>query len=198
MSLFGGEGVKALRLFYISSLAMVLIVFSLGGNPAFASATHSANITLLKNREYPDALLRCVREARKNILLAYYLFKTTPSSFRNQPGRIFEELVNARRRGVAVTVILEASDDPDDPLNSANRQTGAFLAAKGIRVLFDSPRTKTHLKVALIDGRYVFLGSHNLTQSALKYNNEVSVLVDSPEVAAEMKTYLHSLAAGVP
>jgi phosphatidylserine/phosphatidylglycerophosphate/cardiolipin synthase-like enzyme len=195
MSIFCRVGVKASRLFIISSLATVLAVISLGVNPASASGTHPANITLLKNREYPDALLTSIRQARKSVLLAYYLFKTTPSSTPDQPGRIAEELAKVRHRGVAVTVILEVSDDPDDPLNSVNRKTGAFLEARDIRVLFDSPRTKTHLKVALIDGRYVFLGSHNLTQSALKYNNEVSVLVDSPEVAAEMNSYLDSLGA---
>jgi phosphatidylserine/phosphatidylglycerophosphate/cardiolipin synthase-like enzyme len=198
MSIFCRVGVKASRLFIISSLATVLAVISLGVNPASASGTHPANITLLKNREYPDALLTSIRQARKSVLLAYYLFKTTPSSTPDQPGRIAEELAKVRHRGVAVTVILEVSDDPDDPLNSVNRKTGAFLEARDIRVLFDSPRTKTHLKVALIDGRYVFLGSHNLTQSALKYNNEVSVLVDSPEIAAEMNSFLHTLGAGVP
>jgi phosphatidylserine/phosphatidylglycerophosphate/cardiolipin synthase-like enzyme len=42
----------------------------------------------------------------------------------------------------------------------------------------------------VIDKRYIFLGSHNLTQGALKYNNELSVLIDSPEMAAEVRAYL--------
>ena len=192
------ESFKASRLFAFLSLATTVALLLCTVSPAFASGTHKANVTLLKNREYPDALLKNIREARKSLLLAYYLFKTTPASILNQPGRIAEELAKARHRGVAVTVILEVSDDPDDPLNLENRKTGAFLAEKGIKVLFDSPRTKTHLKVALIDDRYVLLGSHNLTQSALKYNNEVSVLLDSPEMAAEMKTYLNRLGAGLP
>ena len=45
----------------------------------------------------------------------------------------------------------------------------------------------------MIDGRYVYLGSHNLTQAALKHNNELSVLLDSPEVAAEVGAYLERL-----
>ena len=51
----------------------------------------------------------------------------------------------------------------------------------------------THLKVTVIDGRYVYLGSHNLTEGALRYNNELSVLIDSPEIAAETLTYLNQL-----
>ncbi len=188
---------KSSRIFKITSIALLFILFCSGGNPLFASGTYTARVTLLKKQEYLDALLKSIRGARKNILFTYYLFKTTPSS-RNQPDRIAEELVKAGKRGVDVTVILEISDDPDDPLNGENRQTASFLSRKGIRVLFDSPRTKTHLKVALIDDRYVFLGSHNLTQSALQYNNEVSVLVDSPEMASEMKSYLNRLGANQP
>jgi phosphatidylserine/phosphatidylglycerophosphate/cardiolipin synthase-like enzyme len=38
-----------------------------------------------------------------------------------------------------------------------------------------------------------YLGSHNLTQSALRHNNALSVLVDSPELVAEVNTYLERL-----
>ena len=34
---------------------------------------------------------------------------------------------------------------------------------------------------------------HNLTQSALKYNNEMSVMIESPQVAAEALEYIKSL-----
>jgi len=45
----------------------------------------------------------------------------------------------------------------------------------------------------VIDRRYIYIGSHNLTQSALKYNKELSVLIDSPELAGEMTAYLNGL-----
>ncbi|NTW77347.1 MAG: hypothetical protein HGB33_06165, partial [Syntrophaceae bacterium] len=41
-----------------------------------------------------------------------------------------------------------------------------------------------------IDQRLVLLGSHNLTQSALKYNNEMSLLIDRPDLAKEARTYM--------
>lgn len=58
---------------------------------------------------------------------------------------------------------------------------------------FDSLRKTTHTKVVVIDGRYVYLGSHNLTHSALTRNNELSVLLDSPETAREITGYLGQL-----
>ena len=45
----------------------------------------------------------------------------------------------------------------------------------------------------VIDGRYVYIGSHNFTQSALKYNHELSVMIDSPELSAEVTSYLNNL-----
>jgi phosphatidylserine/phosphatidylglycerophosphate/cardiolipin synthase-like enzyme len=63
----------------------------------------------------------------------------------------------------------------------------------GIKVVFDSPRTTNHTKVAVIDRRYVIMGSHNLTNSALKYNHEISVLIESPDMAEDTLRYIDML-----
>ena len=57
----------------------------------------------------------------------------------------------------------------------------------------DGPDRTTHAKMVIIDRRYLFIGSHNLTQSALKYNHEVSVRIDSPLLAEEALRYMKSL-----
>jgi phosphatidylserine/phosphatidylglycerophosphate/cardiolipin synthase-like enzyme len=67
------------------------------------------------------------------------------------------------------------------------------MSEAGIKVRFDAPKTTTHVKALVIDGRYVYMGSHNLTQSALKYNNELSIMIDSAELAAEVTAYLNNL-----
>jgi phosphatidylserine/phosphatidylglycerophosphate/cardiolipin synthase-like enzyme len=157
--------------------------------PAKAWERGTATATLLKNCEYGDTLLRGVREARSSILVSCYLFKITDFPG-NIPRRIAGELVEARRRGVAVTVILEQSPEADDPLNRANRTTATLLSRNGVNVRFDSLHKTTHVKAVVIDGRYVYLGSHNLTHSALTRNNELSVLLDSPETAREVMSYL--------
>ena len=147
---------------------------------------------LLPNREYGDALLQGVRNSHSTIICSYFLFKISGAR-KNMPRRIAEELVRARRRGVAVTVILERDNGRAGGVTEDNRETAAFLAAGGVKVFFDSPSVVTHAKCAVIDGRYVFLGSHNLSQAALLHNNELSVLIDSPEMAAEVTSYLDRL-----
>ena len=91
---------------------------------------------------------------------------------------------------MAVTVILEKGKSARDKLSAENRNTADLLTRNGVNVYFADPGVTTHNKIVVIDKRYIFLGSHNLTQGALKYNNELSVLIDSPEMAAEVRTYL--------
>jgi phosphatidylserine/phosphatidylglycerophosphate/cardiolipin synthase-like enzyme len=152
----------------------------------------AARVTLLKNRDYAVAFLAGIGDARSSIVISTYLFKVADTGD-SLPRRIVEELIRARKRGVAVTVILESSADKTDSLNRENHHTADILARGGVKVFFDSPRITSHAKVAVIDGRYVYLGSHNLTQAALVRNNELSVLVDSPAMAAEIRAYLDRL-----
>lgn len=149
-------------------------------------------MTLLKNRQYQDVLLTGIRAARTSVVGCFYLFKATDSDG-NIPRRIVDELLAARRRGVDVTVILERNRKQNDDLNRNNLHTAALLSRGGVKVFFDSPRITTHAKVVVIDRRYLYLGSHNLTQSALTHNNELSVMIDSPPLAGEVLSYLQRL-----
>lgn len=177
----------------ISALLLAAILIS---EPATA-ASHAAQTTLLRNREFAEALTEGIRDARKSVYLSFFLFKAT-SARNNLPRQIAEELIRAQKRGVNVTVLLERpskerSPAGGDSLYNDNRQTADLLSRGGVRVFFDSPSITTHTKVAVIDGHLVFIGSHNLSQSALQHNNELSVLLDSPELAAEVKAYLDRL-----
>lgn len=172
------------------TLLMALLSGIVSGPCYPASAeSHEAAVTLLKDSEFVGALLTSIRTARKNIVCSYYLFVVHGKS---ESETVLEELVRARRRGVMVRVILEKTRQKDR-LNEENLHTAALLARGGIKVFFDDPDVVTHLKVTVIDSRYVFLGSHNLTVGALRYNNELSVLIDSPEIASETLTYLNQL-----
>ena len=158
---------------------------------AGAGVTTTARITLLRNQEYPAALLDGIRNAQSSILFSFYLFKVSDTRG-NLPGKVVDELVAARRRGVDVTVYLEKKRGKD-PLMTDNRRTAEALNRGGVKVFFDSPNVTSHAKVVVIDSRFVFLGSHNMTQGALRHNNELSVLIDSYELAAEVRSYLDRL-----
>jgi phosphatidylserine/phosphatidylglycerophosphate/cardiolipin synthase-like enzyme len=163
------------------------LLFMVG--PVHAGTSYKTTTTLLRNQEYAEALFNRIGTARESIVCSFYLFKITETR-NNQPRRIAEELIRARKRGVAVTVILEKGKSAQDRLYSDNRNTADLLTRSGVNVYFADPGVTTHNKIVVIDKRYIFLGSHNLTQGALKYNNELSVLIDSPEMAADVRTFL--------
>ena len=189
---FRADTVRPMKRVHLVIPVLVAAIFSVAPAPLHAGTSHTGTVLILKNREYGEALVQGIRTARTSISCAFYLFKISGSR-NSQTLMIADELIRARKRGVAVTVILEIDSGTKDRLSEENRQTADYLSRGGVKVSFDSPTVVTHAKVVVIDGRYVYLGSHNLTQSALRHNNELSVRIDSPELAAEVAAYLERL-----
>lgn len=149
-------------------------------------------ITILEDRRYFDVLLNKINTAKKDILISMYIFKTTGRK-ESTANKIKEALIKAAKRGVHVKVLLELEGGRSSTLNKENRHTADGLTKGGVKVYFDSPRQRTHVKAVVIDNRYTFIGSHNLTTSALGYNNELSLMMDSAEVARETARYVEEI-----
>ncbi|MBU5635967.1 phospholipase [Geomonas sp. Red69] len=153
--------------------------------PALSSP---AQATLLADASYSGALKERIRGAQRRIICAFYLFKATDRRG-NLPAAIAQDLAQARARGVEVTVILEG----EDSVGRDNRAAAGYLARKGVRVRFTRDRRTTHAKAVVIDDRFVIIGSHNLSHAALTRNRELSVLLDAPELAAQVTRYLEGI-----
>ena len=67
-----------------------------------------------------------------------------------------EALIDARRRGVDVRVLLDAGDSPFDPLDR-NRAAVEALARGGVDVAYVDGKI-LHAKVLVVDRRTVILG----------------------------------------
>jgi phosphatidylserine/phosphatidylglycerophosphate/cardiolipin synthase-like enzyme len=161
---------------------------------AVASPQAVVEAKLLLDRDYFTALLDGVDRARAEIFLSAYLFRTIEHA-KGYPESVLKSLVAAVRRGVRVDVILERNQGADD-LNRNNDETAKTLKKGGIRVCMDAPDRVTHTKLVVIDRRYLLIGSHNLTQAALKYNHEASVWINSVPLAEEVLSYMKSLCPG--
>jgi phosphatidylserine/phosphatidylglycerophosphate/cardiolipin synthase-like enzyme len=156
---------------------------------AISSDQSGCPAILLTNEDYFPALLMAIDEAQSEIFMSIFSFKTGVHK-NSYPDRILGHLAKAVKRGVKVTVILETTGGRLDELNIQNRQTGKLLEETGVKVYFDSPRKTTHTKLVVIDERLIILGSHNLTQSALKHNNEISILLERPDLAKRARNYM--------
>lgn len=151
----------------------------------------SGQVMLLADDQYFPVLINFIRNASHRIDVAMFLFKTT-SSKNNKPAQLVDELIMASKRGVRIQVVLENSGY-NDSLNNENQAVAATLQRHKIRVRFDSPTKTTHSKMVIIDNRFCFVGSHNLSHSALAYNHEMSLLVDNHKMAGELTAYIEAI-----
>lgn len=146
---------------------------------------------VLADQEYFPTLLNYIRAAGKRIDMTMFLFKITDSP-RNKPALLLKELGRASRRGVQIELILEKSSYSDS-INRENSRVAEMLQSHGIKVRFDSKQRTTHNKMVIIDERFCFVGSHNITHAALAFNHELSLLIDSPELAGQLRSYMATI-----
>ena len=173
-------------------LVVFLVSASAGGKKSIVGSGDSesgCHVIVLKNNDFFPALLKAIDEARDEIFISIFSFRAGVHK-RSYPDRILAHLGRAVKRGVNVQVVLENTGKTSDELSAQNRKTKKLLEEQGVVVYLDSPRKTTHTKLIVIDQRLVVLGSHNWTQSALKYNNEISLLVESQELAREARDYI--------
>ncbi len=120
-----------------------------------------------------------------------------PDKYSSIPCKILTQVINLVKKGVNVTIILEK--DSDDDSKSCNVVTEKIFQStllkkySNLKIYFDSLEQRSHQKIILIDNDILFLGSHNITQSALKYNNEASVFIKSEKMSSDIKKYLEEI-----
>lgn len=153
--------------------------------------TRPGQLQLLCDQEYYPMLLNFLQGAGRKVQVAMFVFRATGAKG-NRPTVVADELIAAARRGVEVTVLLENSAYEED-LNREHQKLARTLRQGGVTVRFGPERTTTHTKIILVDDRFVLLGSHNLTHSALRFNHECSLLIDSRELAAQLSSYLKDI-----
>jgi competence ComEA-like helix-hairpin-helix protein len=154
-------------------------------------STQPGQVMLLPDRQYYETLTSFIQNADRQIDLAMFLFKMTDSP-QNRPAALVKELIAAKKRGVNVRVVLEKSGY-DENINKNNREVAQKLATNRIKVQFDSKDTTSHMKLVVVDNRFCFIGSHNLTHAALTYNHEFTILIDSHVLAQELNQYIDAI-----
>lgn len=153
--------------------------------------TSPGEIIMLPNSDYFDTLVSYIRDAQHSINMTMFIFKTTQSP-QNRPALILQELIKARKRGINIQITLDKSGY-DEGINKENMKVTKKLQRNGIDVRMDSEKRTTHAKIVVIDDQFVFVGSHNLTHSALALNNEFSLLVNSRTLAEELLQYMREI-----
>ena len=153
-------------------------------------ALPAEDVQLVTDAQYFQVARKIIQEAKSSIqvmmfeMLYYDRYPDSPSNL------LIRELINAKKRGVKVEVILEVRKGRDR-MSEQNRQTGRVLSTGGVEVIYDPLFKTTHAKLMVVDGHLTLLGSTNWTYDALSNNNEVSTLIRSKEVARELIDYFN-------
>jgi cardiolipin synthase len=176
--------------------AVILLLFILLStlHPPLSYSLPAEDVQLVTDAQYLPVAKRMIQEAKHSIQvmmfeMGYYdQHPNTPSNL------LIKELIEARKRGVKVEVILEVREG-EDRITKRNRQTGKILSDGGVEVIYDPLFKTAHAKCMVVDEKLTLLGSTNWTYYALTNNNEVSVLIRSKEVAKALIDYFNQVKA---
>ena len=173
-----------------------LVQFRTSDVPLFPDAlsvaragTQTAKFTIRDNlrhrRDIEHAYLAGIRTARREILIANAYFF---------PGiRFRHELIAAARRGVTVTLLLQAKVEYK-LLHYASRALYGQLVAAGIAIQ-EYHRSFLHAKVAVIDDRWATVGSSNIDPYSLLMAREANVFVRDQGFADALRVELTGMIA---
>jgi phosphatidylserine/phosphatidylglycerophosphate/cardiolipin synthase-like enzyme len=125
-----------------------------------------------------DLIVRNIKSARREILVQGYSFTADPITY---------GLIDAKKRGVNVEILLDRSNDQDP-----HSDLHIFLE-QGLKPLIDAKHAIAHNKIMIIDRKIVVTGSFNFTNQAEHENAENLLVIHSmPDVVnAYRDNFLH-------
>jgi phosphatidylserine/phosphatidylglycerophosphate/cardiolipin synthase-like enzyme len=179
---------SCLNIIYLLSVIVSICAAS------WSQALPAEDIQPVTDAQYFDVAKKMIQEAKSSIRVMMYemvYYNKHP----NSPSNILmRELINAKKRGVHVEVILEVREG-EDRTTKNNRLSGKILSEGGVEVIYDLLLKTTHAKLMVVDMEVILLGSANWTFAGLTKNHEVSVLIRSKEVAKELIDYFNQVKA---
>ena len=115
-----------------------------------------------------EAVVRELGKAKSTVLVQAYSFTSAP---------IAKALVEAKKRGVKIQVILDKSQ------RTEKYSSATFFQNVGIPTFIDDKHAIAHNKVMVIDGHVVITGSFNFTKAAEESNAENLLVIDDVQLA---------------
>ena len=146
-------------------------------------------------RRTDQVLLQLIREAREELhVVSFAVYKATAVS---------QALVEAARRGVCIAIYLETPDAGESKITydtvkalgqEVTDQARLYTWPLDQRPLSGSGKHGSlHAKLAVADGRAVFISSANLTEYAMTLNMELGVLINGGALPGQVQAHLTRL-----
>ncbi len=135
---------------------------------------------LRHRRSIQKSYLQAIGRARHEILIA--------NAFFLPGGKLRRALVRAAQRGVKVRLLLQGHYEYLVPYRAAYQVYGQLLSA-GVEIVEYTP-SYLHAKVAVIDSRWMTVGSSNLDPLSLLLAREANIVAQAPVVANDLRQAL--------
>ncbi len=166
---------------FLIILSLLVFVFS----PLSAQENFSpAQVRDISDRAYEPAIIGLLHQAKESIVISMYNISLGAQE-RNPIAFLLQDLIEARQRGVEVTIYLNTNFREIDKEPHQLIRSPFFKKLVDARCVFHllPSRLRLHDKLVIVDSRFVVEGSTNWSISALKSNRESATLIDSPELA---------------
>lgn len=166
---------------------------------SLAYALPAEDVQIINNRDYFQGVHRLLQDARQSIyiiMFSMHYYDRYPDSPSNV---LLRDLIDAKKKGVEVKVILEQGEPVSSGLFQRKIQPEEhyrviqLLEQNGIPYVLDRPDITTHAKLIIVDSIYTIIGSTNWSYNAIAKNNETAVIIKSTEVARGYIEYFNRL-----
>lgn len=158
-------------------VALMLAVFSsTGWSAETAPGSPRWRVYFSPKGGCTEAIVDALNKSTSSVLVQAFMFTSAP---------IARALVEARRRGVKVEVVLDKSHLAD------KYSSATFLHNNLIPCYIDAMHTNAHNKVMIIDRKTVITGSFNFTKSAEENNAENLLVITDAALAAQYAQNWH-------
>lgn len=95
-----------------------------------------------------------------------------------------KELINAAKRGAKVEIVVPGKHIDQKAVRAASRKHWPELLKAGIR-MYEYQPAMTHVKLMVVDGAFVSVGSGNFDLRSIRLNDEANMNVLSKDFAAQ-------------
>src|SRR3989338_9815109 len=110
------------------------------------------------DRVYQGKVYKLIDQASSSVVISMYLMR--PGTDENHPvNRLLQDLIEARKRGVAVMIYLNTKFKGQDPGKLAEGPWFDQLRKAGVQIKLTSPVRRLHDKLVIVDRRFVVEGS---------------------------------------
>lgn len=133
------------------------------------------------DERYLEEALSLIASADSEIMVAQFLF-----SWGGPVAELQDALAEAAKRGVEVRVLLDEEVE-------RSQQAISHLVKLGINAKLDSPDSRTHVKMILVDRKRALFGSTNWSASSIEKTNESNLYIESPAAGAVLAGFYESL-----